>query len=368
MADNSLGNFFKITSFGESHGKVVGIIVDGVPAGLELNHSFIQSELNKRRPGQSEVTTSRKEKDKVEILSGTFKGKTTGAPLAMIIRNRDKDSSKYEKYKNFLRPSHIDYSALKKYEGFADYRGSGRFSGRITAGFVMAGALAKQILKKYNISIFAYTQSIGNIADETEYKLEDINKVRKLREENVIRAIDQEKAKDMENLINRVKEEKDSIGGAIHCTVKNLPAGIGGSVFNSLESIISNAIFSIPAVKGIEFGAGFQATKMKGSQHNDPWIIENEAIKTSKNDAGGIIGGISVGMPITFRVAIKPPATIGKVQNSVNIKEMKETKIQIEGRHDPCIVPRAIVVVEAITAVVLLDRLMIDGFIPKVLD
>ncbi|MGV9197381.1 MAG: chorismate synthase [Promethearchaeia archaeon] len=368
MADNSFGTSFRITSFGESHGKVVGIVIDGVPAGLDVDRASLQSELNKRKPGQSTVTTSRKEEDKVEILSGIFKGKTTGAPVAMLIKNQDKDSSKYEKYKDLLRPSHIDYSALKKYKGYADYRGSGRFSGRITAGFVMAGAIAKQILKKYDISIFAYTQSIGPVEDKKGYDGENLDELKELREKNVVRAVNQEKAPEMIKIINQVKNQEDSIGGKVKCIVENFPPGIGGGVFNSLESIISKGIFSIPAVKGIEFGAGFEATKMKGSQHNDPWIIQNKTIKTSKNDAGGIIGGISIGMPITFRVAIKPTATIGKTQETVNFKEMKETEIQIEGRHDPCIVPRAIVVVEAMTAVVLLDRLLIDGYMPKVLE
>lgn len=368
MADNSLGSQFKITSFGESHGKVVGIIVDGVPAGIEIDKTFIQSELDKRKPGQSKVTTSRKEADKVKIISGIFKGNTTGAPLCMLIDNKDKDSSKYEKYKDLLRPSHIDYSALKKYHGFSDYRGSGRFSGRITAGFVMAGAIAKQILEMNDISVIAYTKSIGGIFDKKEYTSEEIGHLRILREKNVIRALDQNKAEQMQDLISQIKKEKDSIGGSIQCFIKNVPPGVGGAIFNGFESIISQAIFSIPAVKGIEFGAGFQATKMRGSEHNDPWIIQKNEIKTAKNDAGGIIGGISIGMPIEFRVAIKPTPTIGKEQKSVNIKEMKKTKIQIEGRHDPCIVPRAIVVVEAMTAIVLVDRLMVDGFISNVIE
>ncbi|TFG30733.1 MAG: chorismate synthase [Promethearchaeota archaeon] len=366
MGDNTLGTRFKITSFGESHGNLIGIVVDGVPAGLELDLEFIQKELNKRRPGQSHLTTSRSESDKVKIVSGVFNGKTTGAPLCLIVENLDVDSSKYEKYKKILRPSQVDYTALKKYGGFADYRGSGRFSGRITAGFVMAGAIAKQILIKSNISVFAYTKSIGNIIDEKDYTIDDYPKYVKLREKSPVRALNANQGKLMEQKIEEVKSQKDSIGGVIKCIVNNFPVGIGGPIFNSLESNISKAIFSIPAIKGIEFGAGFQAAKMKGSEHNDPWTVENGKIQTTKNDSGGIIGGISTGMPIEFNVAVKPTATIGIKQKTVNIETMKNTEIEIAGRHDPCIVPRAIVVVEAMTAIILLDFLIIEGIIPSV--
>ncbi len=366
MGDNTLGTRFKIISFGESHGNLIGIIVDGVPAGLELDLEFIQSELNKRRPGQSQLTTSRSEADKAKVLSGIFNDKTTGAPICLIVENEDVDSSKYEIFKNILRPSQVDYTALKKFGGFADYRGSGRFSGRIMAGFVMAGAIAKQILSKYDITIFAYTKSIGNIFDEEVYSIDDIQKFIELREKSPIRALNSEKSKLMVQKIEEVKAQKDSIGGTIKCIVNNFPEGIGGPIFNSLESNISKAIFSIPAIKGIEFGAGFQAAKMKGSEHNDPWMIKDEKIQTIKNDAGGIIGGISTGMPIEFTVAIKPTATIGIPQKTVNIETMKNTEIEITGRHDPCIVPRAIIVVEAMTAITLLDFLLIEGLVPSV--
>jgi len=363
MADNSFGKQFRITSFGESHGELVGIIADGCPPGIDIDPDYIQSELNKRKPGQSKVTTSRTEADKVKILTGVFKGKSTGAPICMIIENKDVDSSKYEKYKKYLRPSHVDYSILKRYKGFADYRGSGRFSGRITAGFVMAGALAKQILEDRGIEIFGYTKSIGNIEDNNVYKGKDIEALRKLREYSVVRSLSSKKSEEMVDLIEKIGQDKDSIGGVVKCIVKNLPAGIGGPIFYSLESTISHAIFSIPAVKGIEFGAGFDAAKMRGSEHNDPWIIENGKVKTSKNDAGGIIGGISTGMPLEFQVVVKPTASIGKVQQTVNIEEMNETEFALEGRHDPCIVPRIITVLEAMTAVVLLDHLLCQGII-----
>ena len=366
MGENTFGTRLKITSFGESHGKLIGIIVDGVPAGLEFDLEFIQNELNKRKPGQSQLTTSRSESDKAKVLSGIFNGKTTGAPICLIIENEDVDSSKYEKFKNFLRPSQVDYSALKKYGGFADYRGSGRFSGRITAGFVMAGAIAKQILSKYDISVLAYTKSIGSIVDDKDYYIDDVQKFTELREKSPVRALNSKQSKLMEHKIEEVKNKKDSIGGTITCIVNNFPEGIGRPIFNSLEANISKAIFSIPAIKGIEFGAGFQAAKMKGSEHNDPWTIKDGKIQTTKNDSGGIIGGISTGMPIEFSVAIKPTATIGIPQKTVNIETMKNTEIEITGRHDPCIVPRAVVVVEAMTAIVLLDFLLTEGLVPSV--
>ncbi len=366
--DNSIGNIFKITSFGESHGDLVGIIIDGVPVGLDFDLNFIQSEIDRRKPGKSYLTTPRLEEDRVKVLSGIYENKTTGAPICLIIENVNVDSTIYEKYRNYIRPSHIDYPALKKYHGFSDPRGSGRFSGRITAGFVMAGAIAKLILKKYEIEIFAYTRSIGNIVDDREYVSNEINKLFELREKSLIGVIDQEKSKLMELQIEDVKKNKDSIGGSIKCIIINFPAGKGGPIFNSIESNISNAIFAIPGIKAIEFGAGFEAAKMKGSEHNDPWIIKNTEVQTTKNDAGGIIGGISTGMPIEFTVAVKPTASIGILQKTVNIKTRENVEIEFAGRHDPCIVPRVIPVVEAVIANVLLDILLLDGFIPRILS
>ena len=367
MGDNTLGNKFKITSFGESHGNVIGIIIDGVPAGLSIDLDFIQSELEKRRPSQSRVASSRNEPDNAKIISGTLNGKTTGAPIALIIENEDVDSSKYEKFKNLLRPSQIDYSALKKYGGFADYRGSGRFSGRITAGFVMAGAIAKLILKRYNIDVFAYAIRIGDIFDDENHSIDDVSKYVKRREKSIVRALNKSKSEEMEKLIESVKSQKDSIGGTIKCVVNNFPEGVGGPVFNSIESKLSSGIFSIPAVRGIEFGAGFKAATMRGSEHNDPWVLKDGRIQTMKNDSGGIIGGISTGMPIEFSVAIKPTPTIGKSQKTVNIEKMENVEVEFTGRHDPCIVPRAVVVVEAVCAVVLLDQLLIEGIVSSVL-
>ena len=368
MGDNTLGTRFQISSFGESHGKVIGVLIDGTPAGLKFDLDFIQNELDKRKPGQSHLTTPRKESDKVEVLSGIFNEKTTGAPICLIIKNRSFDSTKYEKFKELLRPSHVDYVSIKKYGGFADYRGSGRFSGRITAGFVMAGAIAKLILNKFRISIFAYTESIGKISDLTEYSVDTIEQFAKAREKSPVRALNAELSIKMEKEIEGIKNSKDSVGGSIKCVVINLPPGIGGPIFNSLESKISKAIFAIPAIKGIEFGAGFKAADMRGSEHNDPWIVKDGKITALKNDSGGIIGGISTGMPLVLRVAVKPTASIGIPQKTVNIRTMEETEIELEGDHDPCIVPRAVVVIESMLAITLLDQLLIEGIIPTVLS
>ena len=366
IVDNTLGRFFKITSFGESHTELIGIVIDGIPAGLIINADFIQKELNMRRPAQSSIVSPRDEKDKIKVLSGVFNDKSTGAPICIIIENQDVDSSEYEKFKEFLRPSHVDYSILKKYGGFSDYRGSGRFSGRITAGFVIAGAIAKQILNKYNINVFAYTKSIGTILDGKKYDPVNNKDLISLRESSLVRSLDPEKSKLMIQLIKEVKDQKDSIGGIVKCIITNFPEGKGGPLFNSLESIISGAIFSIPAIKGIEFGAGFRSSSMKGSEHNDPWIYKDGKIQTSKNDSGGIIGGISTGMPIEFTVAVKPTASIGIPQKTVNIESLQNVEIEFTGRHDPCIVPRVVPVVEAMTAITLVDCLLLEGFIPKI--
>ncbi|MFX1410623.1 MAG: chorismate synthase [Promethearchaeota archaeon] len=368
MGDNSFGERFKITSFGESHGELVGIIVDGVPAGLDFDLNSIQKELNMRKPGQSVLTTPRLEIDKAKVLSGILNEKTTGAPICLIIENRDKDSSKYINYKKFLRPSHVDFTILKKYGGYADFRGSGRFSGRITAGFVMAGAIAKQILRKFGVTIFAFTKSIGEIVDNKVYHIDNYDKFIDLREKSNVRALNIEKSKLMEELIKKVKSQKDSIGGTIKCIVNNFPVGIGGPIFNSIESKLSHSIFSIPGIKGLEFGAGFKATRMKGSEHNDPWIIKEGKIQTIKNDSGGIIGGISTGMPIEFTVAVKPTSTISIPQKTVNIETMENIEFEFHGRHDPCIVPRVIPVVEGMTAIVLIDFLLVEGIIPTVFE
>jgi chorismate synthase len=367
MADNSIGNIFRATCFGESHGNVIGVIVDGTPAGLDFEIETIQKELNLRKPHQSNLTSTREEEDEVVVLSGIFNHKTTGAPICMIIHNKHFESSTYERSKHLLRPSHVDYVSLKRFGNFGDYRGSGIFSGRLTAGFVMAGALAKEILATLNIKIFAYTRSISKLIDHNTYNEGDFQTLYQLRESSSVRALSEALSGEMTSLITTVKQEGDSVGGTIKCIIMNVPAGIGGPLFNSLESNLSKAMFSIPAVKGIEFGAGFDATRMRGSEHNDPWIIENGRIMASKNDSGGIIGGISTGMPIYFTIAIKPTASISKKQQTVNMESMKPEIIKIKGKHDPCIVPRAIVIVEAMAAITLVDQLMMQGIIQPII-
>jgi chorismate synthase len=278
--------------------------------------------------------------------------------LSFIVKNEDIDSSSYEKFKDIMRPSHADYPAYVKYRGYSDFRGSGRFSGRITLAYVIVGAVAKLILERYNINIFAYTASIGKVSDDSNYSIDNITDLIKKRDNSPVHTLISELSDQMIAEIETVAKEKDSIGGIIKCMIINVPIGVGSPIFNNLESRISSAIFSIPAIKAIEFGAGFKAACMKGSEHNDPWIIKDNKIKTSKNDAGGIIGGLSTGMPIEFSVSVKPTASIGKPQKTVNIKTMKEVELKLEGRHDPCIVPRAVVIVEAMAALVILDELM----------
>lgn len=350
-------------SFGESHGKCVGAVVDGCPAGLMLSEKDVQKELNRRRPGQSDLTTTRAEIDEVEILSGVFEGYTTGAPICMIVWNKDVDSSKYERVKYEPRPGHADYTGRVRYGGFNDYRGGGRFSGRITLSYVMGGAIAKKLLSEIlKIEILAHTIEIGGIkAGSTN--LEEI----KQSENNPVRCADSEAAEKMIKRIKQVQGEKDSIGGIIECLALNVPAGLGDPVFNTLEGDLSKALYAIPAVKSVEFGSGVNAAKMTGSQHNDPFAIRDGKVITLSNYAGGILGGISNGMPITCRVTIKPTASIGKPQKTVNLKNMKETTIEIEGRHDPCIVPRAVPVVEAMVALVIVDHAISANLIPKVL-
>lgn len=329
----TLGNKFKITVFGESHGKCVGVVVDGCPPGQEINTTIIQEELDRRKPGHDNLTSQRKESDRVEILSGILNEKSTGAPIMMLVRNEDVDSIAYEEIKNKPRPGHADLTARIKYNGCNDHRGGGVFSGRMTAAFVMSGAIAKQILATLNIKIMAHIIQIGNV------KGADLN-------ENMKREI-----------IN-AKEDGDSIGGLIECTITGVSAGIGEPMFDSIESVISHAIFSIPAVKGIEFGSGFKCVSMKGSEHNDPIILKNGKIATETNNAGGILGGITNGMPIIFRVAIKPTPSIMKLQHTVDLEKMEECEIKINGRHDPCIAIRAISVVESMAAISLVDLML----------
>jgi len=365
MAGNELGIIFRIMSFGESHGECVGVVIDGCPAGFPVNLELIQNLLNKRRPGQSQVTTSRKELDKLHIRSGIFEGKTTGAPILMEISNEDTDSSKYEALRNTPRPSHADFPAHVRYGGNQDFRGGGRFSGRITAGIVMAGGLALQLLDKLQgIHIGSHVIQVGKVKGNSVLTVQTILAN---REQNAVRTADLKVAPAMEAAIQETRSHNDSVGGLIECIVENLPAGIGNPFFDTLEGVLAKALFAIPAVKGVEFGAGFRCSEMKGSEHNDPYRYDGEKIVTTSNNAGGIIGGISSGMPIVFRVAIKPTASIGRPQQSIDLKTKKNIEMKIEGRHDPCIAPRAVPVVDCIVAIVLLDQLRIAGIIPEVI-
>jgi len=326
---NSFGETFKITVFGESHGECVGVVVEGCPAGQKIDMKLIQDGLNRRKPGQNQLTTSRKEEDKLELLSGVFNGRATGAPIAMIVRNKDIDSSCYEEIKNTPRPSHADFTAKIKYRDFNDYRGSGIFSGRLTAAFVMAGAIARQVLNENQIRVNAQIIQIGRSDTKAGIEKE----------------------------ILKAKNENDSIGGLVECRVLGMSVGIGEPLFDSIESVLSHAVFSIPGVKGIEFGSGFKCISMKGSEHNDPLILRGGKVVTKTNNAGGILGGLSNGMPIVFRVAIKPTSSISK-QNTVNLETMDECNLKIKGRHDPCIAVRAVPVVESMAAITLVDLLL----------
>lgn len=357
---NTFGEYFHITTFGESHGKVIGVVVDGCPAGLKIDKQEIQTEMNKRRPGSSNIVTGRLEEDTLEILSGIKSDRTTGAPITIIIKNLNFDSKMYEKVKQTPRPSHADYPAVKRYGEWIDLDGGGRFSGRITASFVMAGAIAKKLLLLQGIRIAAYTRSIGKITDDKPYSISNIENFT-----NSIGMVDPQKAVEATDQILKVKSEKDSIGGTITCITEGIPPGTGNMVFGSLESKISSAIFAIPGLRGIEFGLGFAATKLKGSEHNDPYTLLDGKIVTSTNNAGGIIGGLSTGMPLVFTCAVKPTPTIGKRQKTVDLDQKKTVTVDFKGKHDPCIVPRVIPVIEAITAIVLVDILMGNGVMPQ---
>ena len=359
---NSFGKLFTVTSYGESHGKCVGVIIDGCPAGLAVAEADIQQELDKRRPGESPAATDRREKDRVEILSGISDGFTTGTPVCLMIRNEDIDDSDYEKIRYKLRPGHADYTARVKYGGYHDWRGGGRFSGRITAGFVMAGAVAKKALSILNTEIIAHTVEIGGIAARTASYDEIKNAVN-----DPLRCADSAASKRMSDLIAEVKEAGDSLGGIIEGIAVNVPVGLGEPVFDNLDGELAKALLAIPAVKGVEFGAGFTSARMKGSQNNDPFRVEGGKVITTTNNSGGINGGISNGMPLVVRVAVKPTSSIAIEQDTVDINKMENTVINIGGRHDVCIVPRAVVVVEAMMAVTLCDFAMRAGIIPRVI-
>ncbi len=347
--NNSFGNIFRLTTFGESHGKAIGGIIDGCPAGYKIDLDHISYEMQRRKPGQSKIVTQRKEDDSVEFLSGIFEGKTTGTPIGFLIKNKDQKSKDYDHLKDSFRPSHADFVYEKKY-GFRDYRGGGRSSARETACRVVAGAIAKQILE--NIDIYAYTSSIGTISIDDDYIVDNQKSI----EDSIVRCPDISISEKMINEIKNARKNGDTLGGIVKCIIKNVPIGLGEPVFNKLHSELGRAMLSINAVKGFEYGSGFNGTKMIGSEHND--IIKTDET-TLSNYSGGIQGGISNGMDIYFNVAFKPVATVMKDQQTIDSKG-KESVIKGKGRHDPCVVPRAIPIVEAMAAMVILDYYLIN--------
>lgn len=348
---NSYGTLFRISTFGESHGPAIGVIIDGCPAGLSIDETFIQSELNRRKPGQSKITTQRKEDDTFKILSGVFEGQSTGTPIAIVIENQDQRSKDYSHIQNAFRPSHADYTYEAKY-GVRDYRGGGRSSARETAARVAAGAIAKLLLKKSGVEINAFVSQVGELKSPPYTQL-DLTKT----EDNIVRCPDPAIAEKMIALIDQVRLERDTIGGVVTCVVKNTPVGLGEPVFDKLHAELGKAMLSINAVKGFEYGSGFEGITLRGSQHNDEFVHEAGKIRTKTNHSGGVQGGISNGEDIYFNVAFKPVATIMQDQNTVD-KEGNEAVVSGKGRHDPCVVPRAVPIVEAMAALVLADFLL----------
>lgn len=345
---NSYGTLFRISTFGESHGPAIGVIIDGCPAGLIIDESFIQSELNRRKPGQSKITTQRKEDDTFKILSGVFEGQSTGTPIAIVIENQDQRSKDYSHIQNTFRPSHADYTYEAKY-GVRDYRGGGRSSARETAARVAAGAIAKLLLKKSGIEINAYVSQVGELKAPVYTSL-DLSKT----EDNIVRCPDVATAEKMIALIDHVRLDRDTIGGVVTCVIQNTPVGLGEPVFDKLHAELGKAMLSINAVKGFEYGSGFEGVTLRGSQHNDEFVNDAGKIRTKTNHSGGVQGGISNGEDIYFNVAFKPVATIMQDQSTVD-KDGNEAVVSGKGRHDPCVVPRAVPIVEAMAALVLAD-------------
>lgn len=353
MTGNSFGKLFKITTCGESHGGAVGVIIDGCPPGLEISAQDIQIELDRRKPGQSSITTPRKEEDIIHILSGVFEGKTTGTPILLLTYNKDMRPEDYAELKNVYRPSHADYTYLKKY-GRRDFRGSGRASARETLARVAAGAIAKKYLKQtLGVEILSYVEQVGTLRTQIHHDQVQMDAI----ESNIIRCPDATIANEMIRLVEEVKNEGDSIGGVIKCVIRNVPAGLGEPVFDKLSADLGKAMLSINAVKGFEIGSGFDGVSMRGSEHNDPFIMENDELKIKNNYAGGTLGGISTGENIYFRVAFKPVSTIGKTQQTVNLKH-ENVELNATGRHDPCVLPRAVPIVDAMSALVIIDHLL----------
>lgn len=355
MAGNTFGHLFTITTFGESHGKGLGVTIDGCPSGIRINEEDIQRDLDRRRPGQSKIVTQRKEKDRIQIISGVFEGVTTGTPIGMIILNEDQKSRDYNHIKDSFRPSHADYTYQAKY-GFRDYRGGGRSSARETAMRVAAGSIAKAVLQRIGVTVQGYVSQVGSLRIDDNPENHDLS----LTESNIVRCPDPEKAAEMEELIMATRKKGDTIGGVVTCVIENAPVGLGEPVFEKLQAELARAVMSINACKGFEIGSGFEGVKMNGSEHNDKFYTTDEGeIRTETNYSGGIQGGITNGMPIYFRAAFKPVATIIQPQETIN-EDGEEVTIEGRGRHDPCVVPRAVPIVEAMAALTLVDHYLLQ--------
>ena len=365
MAGNSIGKEFTVTTFGESHGKIVGVVVDGCPAGLPLSEADIQIELDRRVPEETKIVSARIEKDTAKLLSGVFNGFTTGAPIALMVENQNVDSSDYTAIKDLPRPGHADFPARVKYGGFQDYRGGGRFSGRVTVSLIMAGVIAKKLLSRFDVDVLAYTTAVGNIKTDKKFSAEEI---RKNKYSASTRCPDLACAEKMEQAIVAARKEGESVGGVVECMALNVPVGVGEPMFDSLDADLAKALFNVPAVKAVEFGLGFEIAALKGSESNDAYILKGGKVATSTENMGGILGGLSDGMPIMMRIAIKPTPSIGKEQKTVNLSTMKNADLSVKGRHDPCVVPKAVPAVEAAVSVTLADHMIRAGFIPKVLE
>lgn len=351
---NTFGNIFKLTTFGESHGEAIGGVIDGCPAGIDIDIAFIQKELSRRRPGQSKITTDRNEADQVELLSGVFDGRSTGCPIGFIVRNTNQHSTDYDNMRELFRPSHADFTYYSKY-GLRDHRGGGRTSARITISRCVGGAVAKLALLKSGVTINAYTSQVGDIALDNDYRKYDLSKT----EQNVVRCPDEMKARLMEELITKVKAEGDTIGGTITCVIKGCPVGLGEPEFGKLNAALGGAILGINAVKGVEFGLGFGFANHRGSEVNDIFVVENGCITTLSNNSGGIQGGISNGQDIYMRIVFKPVATLLREQQTVDIKG-QPTRLNAKGRHDPCVLPRAVPIVESMAAMTILDYYLLQ--------
>ncbi len=353
---NTIGSELRLTLFGASHGPCVGAVLDGVPPGMAVDLGRVQGEVDLRKPSAG-IGTPRREEDRVEVLSGIVDGKSTGGPITMVVMNRDTDSRKYDRFKDVPRPGHADLTARSKYSECADLRGGGQFSGRMTVALVAAGAVAKMLLEERGVRVAGYVRQVGGVRDQEDRGFAEAL----LSRSNEVRAATPKLAEAMRREILSAGEDGDSVGGVVQCVVDGLPMGLGEPFFDTVEGEIAKMVFAVPGVKGIEFGSGFAAAAMRGSQHNDPFVLVDGKVRTAKNDAGGILGGITNGMPLVFRAAIKPTASIARAQRSLDVRSGRQTELKIEGRHDPCIAPRAVPVIEAAAALALADLSMRGG-------